>query len=493
MAFNSFVFWIVFPFIFGIYWLIPSKFNQWRKVFLVLASYLLYMNWKPAFAVVLLGVTLVTYWGGQIFSLEFKDNSLKSVQEFKSSCIGKRTSSSAKRKKLVWRFALLALLPLLVFKYYNFLNDSLSDGLAVVGLHFAMPGLNWAVPVGISFFTFQAVGYMLDVYHGRVKAEKNLLDYVLFVSFFPQVTSGPISTAEDLMPQIKATHKFDYEQGKQGLKYLLWGMFIKLVIADRLGLFVDTVYANYVHYSGATCFVASVFYTLQIYCDFAGYSLMAIGIARTLGFNLIDNFRRPYLAVSITDFWKRWHISLTRWLTRQVYIPLGGSRCSKARTYWNIFVTFLVSGIWHGANWTFIFWGVMHGVLQIIEKALGWQKYEGKNWTVRVVRIGVTFLLVNFAWIFFRMPDVESAFNMINQMFSNWGQLRLNDLNGTIWLILGLSLSMLFFKDIRDEFLCSKLRFVEFWPVRWAVYVALFCMILTFGVLDGGQFIYVSF
>lgn len=478
MAFNSFSFWLVFPFIFGLYWLIPSKYNQWRKVFLVVASYLLYMNWKPAFALVLLGVTLVTYWGGQVLHVQGEGFTVK---------------DSSRRKRLACCYVLLGLLPLLVFKYYNFLNDSISTGLASVGLQFAMSGLNWAVPVGISFYTFQAVGYMLDVYHGRVKAEKNLLDYLLFVSFFPQVISGPISTAEDLIPQIKATHKFDYEQGKQGLKHILWGMFIKLVIADRLGLFVDTVYANYVHYSGATCFVASVFYTLQIYCDFAGYSLMAIGIARTLGFNLINNFRRPYLAVSVTDFWKRWHISLTRWLTHQVYIPLGGSRCSKLRTYWNIFVTFLVSGIWHGANWTFIVWGVMHGVLQIIEKSLGWQKYEGKNWVVRVVRIGVTFLFVNFAWIFFRMPDIGSAFNMISRMYSKWGLLRLNDLNGTIWLILGLSLGILFFKDMRDEFFCSKMRFIESWPVRWIVYVALFCMILTYGVLDGGQFIYVSF
>ena len=221
-----------------------------------LASYLLFMNWKPAFAVVLLGVTLITYWGGQVLQVKV----------------------CSKRERLIWLFAFLGLLPLLVFKYYNFLNDSLSAGLRQIGLKFAMPGLNWAVPVGISFFTFQAVGYLLDVYHGRVKAERNLLDYVLFVSFFPQVTSGPISTAEELMPQIKATHLFDYEQGKQGLKQLLWGMFIKLVIADRLGLFVDTVYDNYIHYSGATCFVASLFYSLQIYCDFAGYFLMAIGI-----------------------------------------------------------------------------------------------------------------------------------------------------------------------------------------------------------------------
>lgn len=477
MAFNSFSFWLIFPFIFGIYWLIPAKWNLWRKMFLVLASYLLYMNWKPAFAIVLFGVTLITYWGGQV--LQVKDEELE--------------ANASRRKHLVWLFALLGLLPLLVFKYYNFLNDSLTVALAATGLKFAMPGLNWAVPVGISFFTFQAVGYMLDVYHGRAKAEKNLLDYVLFVSFFPQVTSGPISSAEELMPQIKAIHKFDYEQGMQGLKYLLWGMFIKLVIADRLGLFVDTVYANYVHYSGATCFVASVFYTLQIYCDFAGYSLMAIGIARTLGFNLIDNFRRPYFAVSITDFWKRWHISLTRWLTKQVYIPLGGSRCSKPRTYWNIFVTFLVSGIWHGANWTFIFWGVMHGMLQIIEKALGWQKYEGKNWAVKIVRITITFLLVNFAWVFFRMPNIADAFEMIGCMFARTGVPNLADYGTSPLFMTAVGLILLIFKDLRDEFFPSSFAFMNNKVVRWTIYVALFCLILNFGVLDGGSFIYVSF
>lgn len=471
MPFNSFSFWLVFPFIFGLYWLIPAKYNQWRKVFLVLVSYLLYMNWKPAFAIVLLGVTLITYWGG--IKLENKKANGK--------------------KGLAWLFALLAVLPLLVFKYYNFLNDSLSQGLAAIGLKFAMPGLNWAIPVGISFFTFQAVGYMLDVYHGKTNAEKNILDYVLFVSFFPQVTSGPISTANELLPQIKATHIFDYEQGKQGLKFLLWGMFIKLVVADRLGLFVDTVYANYIHYNGATCFVASLFYTLQIYCDFAGYSLMAIGIARTLGFNLHDNFRRPYFAISITDFWKRWHITLTRWLTQHIYIPLGGNRCSKARNYWNIFVTFLVSGIWHGANWTFIVWGCMHGVLQIVEKALGWQKYEGNNGFVKAIRILVTFLLVNFAWIFFRMPDIVSASAVVGKIFTSFGMPDLSGLDIFAKLILVIGIVILIFKDVKDEFMPTKFAFLQNGFFRWSIYIVLFAMILSLGVLDSGQFIYVNF
>ena len=468
MSFTSINFWLIFPLIFVFYWAIPSKWNIWRKVLLLILSYLLYMNWKPSFAIVLLGITLITYWGGILFDGD-------------------------RNKKMIWPISLLGLLPLLVFKYYNFLNDSISAGLASVGLQFTLSGLNWAIPVGISFFTFQAVGYMLDVYHGRVKAEKNMLDYLLFVSFFPQVMSGPISKADELLPQIKTPHKFDYEQGKQGLKFLLWGMFIKLVIADRLGLFVDTVYANYIHYSGSTCFVASIFYTLQIYCDFAGYSLMAIGIARTLGFDLINNFRRPYLAVSITDFWRRWHISLTRWLTQQVYIPLGGSRCSTARTYRNIFVTFLVSGIWHGANWTFIVWGVMHGIFQIIEKALGWQKYEGHNWAVLTVRICVTFLLVNFAWIFFRMPDFTSAGTVIAKIFTNFGTLDFSGLDIFAKLILVIGLVALIFKDIKDEYLTTRFAFLQKSFYRWTIYIALFAMILTLGVLDSGQFIYVNF
>lgn len=473
MPFNSFSFWLVFPFIFGLYWLIPARYARWRKVFLLVAGYLLYLNWKPAFALVLLGVTGITFAGGLLLE---------------------KQEQPARRRRLAWLFALLGLLPLLVFKYYNFLNDSLSACMEVAGLHFALPGLNWAVPVGISFYTFVAVGYMLDVYHGRVKAERDLLDYALFVSFFPAVTSGPISTAEELMPQIKAVHHFDGVQARQGLKLLLWGMFLKVFVADRLGLFVDGVFANFVHYDGATCFLASVFYTVQIYGDFAGYSLMAVGIAKTLGFDLVDNFRRPYLAVSVTDFWRRWHISLTRWLTRQVYIPLGGNRCSRARNCLNILVTFLVSGLWHGAHWTFVVWGVLHGLLLIMERTLGWRKYEGGNLAVRWARIGITFLAVNFAWVFFRMPDLADAFAMIGRMFSGWQGVEMSAFGSTTNMVLSLiGILILAFKDIRDEFLPVRFAWLRKPVVRWSVYVALFTLILAFGVLDSGQFIYVNF
>lgn len=466
MAFNSFNFWLVFPLLFGLYWLIPSRFPSYKKWYLIIISYLLYMNWKPAFAVVLLFVTCITFYGAKTLSVEDKK----------------------RRYGMIWIFALLSLLPLLVFKYYNFINESITNGLEYMGLHFSMPGLNWAVPVGISFFTFQAVGYLFDVYYKRIEAEKSLTDYVLFVSFFPQVTSGPISKASELLPQIKNPQPFNYEQGVAGLKLLLWGMFLKTVIADRMGMYVDSIYPNFIHYSGKICLLGSFFYTMQIYADFAGYSFMAMGIAKTLGYNLINNFRRPYFSLSVTDFWRRWHISLSRWLKDYVYIPMGGSRCSKIRNYWNIFVTFLVSGIWHGANWTFIVWGVMHGLAQIIEKALGLQKYEGKNMVVKTFRIVCTFMVINFAWIFFRMPTLNDACGLIVRIFSHFGDsCSLADYKLSVLLAIPL------FKDVYDEWFVGKLQALNRPIVRMLVYVFLFVCILLLGILSSGQFIYVNF
>lgn len=464
MPFNSFNFWLVFPFIFSFYWLIPSKYAAIKKWYLILVSYLLYMNWKPAFAIVLFYVTCITFLGGWLFE---KYN---------------------KRKQVVWVLGVLSLLPLLIFKYYNFINDNVIAGLERIGLHFAMPGLNWAIPVGISFFTFQAVGYLFDLYYKRIEAEKSFTDYVLFVSFFPQVTSGPISKASELLPQIKNPIPFNYEQGVTGLKLLLWGMFLKVVIADRMGMYVDSIYPNYIHYSGKICLLGSLFYTMQIYADFAGYSFMAMGIAKTLGYNLINNFRRPYFSLSVTDFWRRWHISLSRWLKDYVYIPMGGSRCSKIKNYWNIFVTFLVSGIWHGANWTFIVWGIMHGLAQIIEKALHWQRYDGHSMIVKTIKILFTFLIVNFAWIFFRMSTLQDAWGLIGRIFTNFTDpCSLADYKLSILLLIPL------FKDVYDEWFVGKLGKLNCSFVRMSVYVFLFVMILLLGILSSDQFIYVNF
>ena len=484
MTFNSFIFWLVFPCIFAIYWMLPntagggdfklrdksvklSVFHP-RNLFLILVSYLLYANWKPAYTLILLGITLLTYVGARF--IEAKEEHRK--------------------RGIIITLATLVLIPLLVFKYYNFVNESVWSLLSSVGLRYELHGLNWAIPVGISFYTFQALGYLFDVYYKRTVAEKSLIDYTLFVCFFPQIFSGPISKADELLPQIKQERKFDYNQGVQGLKFLLWGMFLKLVLADRLGLYVDKVVADYTMYTGGTCMLAAVFYSLQIYGDFAGYSLMAIGVAKTLGFDLINNFNRPYFADSITGFWKRWHISLTRWLTQQVYIPLGGSRCSKLKNYWNILVTFLVSGIWHGANWTFIVWGLIHGFVQIIEKALGLNKKESKG-VVRFIRIICTFVLVTIAWVFFRMPTIGDAVQIIGHWFTGFGMPEV--LSVTNFAIYVMAIVIVFFKESREEFYPGKFRFLNNRYVKWAEYVTIFCLILLCGALDSGSFIYGSF
>ena len=482
MVYNSFFFLICFPLVFLLYYLIPAKFKQARNLFLLVVSYALYIRWKPTLALVLLGVTIVTYWGGWLLDCEEKE--------------GLEENAARRRKRLVWLFAILGLLPLLVFKYYNFLNESISAGLSAIGLQIGLQGLNWAVPIGISFYTFQAVGYVLDVYHGRIRAEKNLLDYSLFVSFFPSILAGPINKASLVLPQIKNLRQyFDYGKAVEGLKMLLWGMFMKVVVADRVGLYVDTVLPNYMNYTGVTCFAASIFYSIQIYADFAGYSLMAIGVGKTLGFELTENFRRPYFAFSVTDFWHRWHISLSTWLKDYVYIPLGGSRCSKLRNYWNIFITFLVSGIWHGANWTFIVWGCMHGVCQIIEKALGLQKISSTSGWIRAVRIIVTFLIVNFAWIFFRMPSLGDAVSVVGRIFdlSLPMTLYIAPMPTPPMILIGCLL--LFLKDIRDEFFPGKILLMnnKVAIIRWLTYASMIVIILLMGVFGSDQFIYANF
>ncbi len=479
MVYNSFFFIVCFPLVFLLYYVIPAKFKQARNLFLLTVSYALYIRWKPAFALILFGVTLFTYLGGLL---------LEEKEELDSNL-------SKRRKRLVWLFTLLGLLPLIIFKYYNFLNDSICSGLDSLGISFSLPGLNWAIPIGISFFTFQAVGYMLDIYHNRLKAEKNFIDYALFVSFFPSIISGPINKASLVMPQIKNLRVyFDYNKAVEGLKMLLWGMFMKVVVADRVGLYVDTVLPFYQNYSGLTCFTASVFYTIQIYADFAGYSLMAIGVGKVLGFELTENFRRPYFAVSVTDFWRRWHISLSTWLKDYVYIPLGGSRCSKLRNYWNIFVTFLVSGIWHGANWTFIVWGVWHGIFQIIEKALGQQKCE-YGWFGKTIKIIITFLLVNFAWIFFRMPTLSDAVGVIRNIFDFSQPLSVDVGSRHIFLLMIMGTVILFVKDFTDEYMPGRYKFFDskYTVVRWTSYFMVLILILLTGVFDAGQFIYANF
>ncbi len=471
MIYNSFNFLVIFPLIFILYYAIPAKNKNARNVFLLTVSYLLYINWTPVYALILAFVTFVTY--GCAIKLK----------------------NSKRPKVLLVLGILISLLPLLFFKYFTFVNESIRDLLSLVGLRCRLAGLNWAIPVGISFYTFQALGYFWDVYYKRINAEKDILTYALFVSFFPSILSGPINKASLVIPQIRNLRPyFDYKRAVEGLKYLLWGMFMKVVVADRVALYVDTIFPNYLNYSGLTCFVASVFYSIQIYSDFAGYSFMAIGVGKILGFELTENFRRPYFSVSVTDFWRRWHISLSTWLKDYVYIPLGGSRCSRIRSYWNIFVTFLVSGIWHGANWTFVVWGILHGLFQIIEKILGQQKCE-YGLIGKAIKICITFLLVNFAWIFFRMPTLTDAYGFVLRIFDFSQPVDFDMGSRHIFLLMIIGTVILLIKDFYDEFYPNQIRLfnhpIAF--VRWFCYTSIMVLILLTGVFDAGQFIYANF
>lgn len=390
---------------------------------------------------------------------------------------------------MIWFGAVLSLLPLLVFKYFNFITDAGASALAWIGIDTAPSGLNWVVPLGLSFYTFQALGYLWDVYYQKIHAEKNFLDYMLFVAFFPQILCGPISKAEELLPQIKESKKFEYTQAVCGLRYLLWGMFLKVVFADRLGIYVDTIFADPLHFTGSSNLLAAIFYSLQIYGDFAGYSFMALGVAKLLGYDIIKNFNRPYFATSISQFWKRWNISLTRWLTTYIYIPQGGSRKGKIRTYWNVMLTFLVSGIWHGANWTFIFWGMIHGTAQCVEKFIGINKPEKNKWLI-FPRVMLTFIVVTFAWIFFRLPSIKLGWDVVNHIFS-FGMPHIHR-NTFFYLIL--VIPIVFGIEYIKEYHIKLYRLcMSKSVVRWVSYIFLFMLILWFGVLDSGQFIYVSF
>lgn len=471
MIYNSFNFIIIFPLIFLLYYVIPARYGKARNIFLLAASYLLYLQWKPVYALVLLGITAITYCGALMIE------------------------KSQRPKRALVTTIVATLLPMGFFKYYNFLNDSISSFLASVGLQFHLPGLNWAIPVGISFFSLTAVGYVYDVYKKKNEAEKDFLNYALFISFFPCILSGPINRGWQFLPQLKNLRPyFDYAKAVEGLKMILWGMFMKVAVADRIFLYVDKVLPDYSHYTGVTCLVAAVLYSIQLYADFAGYSLMAIGVGKTLGLEIAQNFKRPYFAVSVSDFWGRWHISLSFWLRDYVYIPLGGSRCSKLKNYRNLFLTFFVSGIWHGANWTWIIWGCWHGLFVVLEKIFNQQKCRYGNFG-RAVKILITFVLVCFTRIFSGVPTLSDSLGILSRIFDS-------SLPATLFLptntdiLLGLTgIAMIFIKDFFDEFLPDRLKLFDNKSafIRRSCYVVVFAMIMLSGVFAADQFIYVKF
>lgn len=456
MLFNSFLFLIFFPSVCLVYFLLPFRL---RNLFLLAASYYFYMNWEPVYAVLILISTGITWLSGILMERWH-------------------------RRKLILTLSLVSNLGILfLFKYYNFINESVFQLFRLWGIRWEIQGLNWLLPVGISFYTFQAIGYTIDVYRRTLAAERNFLTYALFVSFFPQLVAGPIERAANLLPQFKAKHPFQPEEMVGGLRLMLWGMFMKVVVADRISQYVDAVYNNYTEHSGSSLLLATVLFAIQIYCDFGGYSLVAIGAAKVMGFRLMENFRRPYFASSVTDFWRRWHISLSTWFKDYVYIPLGGNRVGRCRHYFNLLVTFLVSGLWHGANWTFVIWGGLHGMFQVVEKTVR-VRFWGKAF--------FTFLLVDFAWIFFRSANMGQACTVIHKIATDaTGPLFIHK---TVLMYVFIGVSVLMLHDVLKEYYQSALeRMMKYRGMRWGIYLSLILLILAIGVFDGGQFIYFQF
>ena len=332
-------------------------------------------------------------------------------------------------------------------------------------------------------------------FKGEIKAEKNFIVFTAYLTFFPQLLAGPIDRAKNLIPQLRQKTKFDGFVVADGLKLILWGYFLKLVFADRACIYVDAVYDNIYHHNGTSILLAAFLYSFQIYCDFAGYSLISIGCAKTMGISVPDNFRRPYFAVSISDLWKRWHISLTSWFTNYVYFPLGGNRCSRLRNYTNIMIVFLMSGLWHGAAWNFIIWGGIHGAIQIVEKYLGLAKRQCVNNIERVVRILLTFTLATFAWIFFRLTSFEEAMYAISKIFTSYGMpFTSRDATPALEHCV-LALSIIFIKEFTDEYMSGKfsLLYSKNVVIRYVSFVFLVVLILLLGVFDNSQFIYMQF
>lgn len=400
MVFNSVQFILFFPIVVGVLLVVPKAL---RIGWLLIASYYFYMCWNPVYALLLGFSTLTTYFTG--IALE------------------KRREEKYK-KRIVAICCLVNLGILFIFKYFNFSIDSINWILNSMEREAISSRLDLLLPVGISFYTFQAIGYIIDVYRNG-KAEHDLIKYALFVSFFPQLGSGPIERSKNIFPQLEALktrNLWEYDRIKNGTLLLLWGMFQKVVIADRLALYVDTVYNNYTEYGLLVIFTAIILYSFQIYCDFAGYSNMARGVAQVIGINIMENFKCPYFATNIQEFWRRWHISLTSWFRDYLYIPLGGNRKGKFRKQLNILIVFAISGLWHGASWNYVIWGIMHGVMQVIHNIFRkFAKVKEESFSTKLRNGVCTFGFVTVAWLFFRVTSMEQLFGLLSQMTSELG------------------------------------------------------------------------
>lgn len=474
MLFNSLSYAIFLPLVFIIYWLLP---NKYRWILLLIASYYFYMSWNAKYVFLIFITTFTSYLCAILIE------------------------KKPEHKKLILTITLLVCLGILfVFKYFNFFFESINY---LLGNKLHSVTLNLLLPVGISFYTFQTLSYCIDVYRGNIKAEKHFGYYATFVSFFPQLVAGPIERPDNLLPQLRKEKEFDYNKAVYGLKLMTVGFFKKIVIADNLAYYVDMVYNDLSYYQGFALVLAAFFFTIQIYCDFSGYSDIAKGSAKLLNIDLMDNFKTPYFSTTIKEFWSRWHISLSSWFKDYVYIPLGGNRCSKLRHYFNLLATFLVSGLWHGANITFVIWGGIHGLLQILEDIFHIKKNTKTysfSWFIRVILV---FMLMSITWVFFRASNLHDALYIFRHMFDGITNLRSYIVSGLysfgvkapyLLTMLAIYLIPLFIIDyINVKYDALTILNNKPIAIRYLAYFVLLLMILLLHYVGEVNFIYFQF
>lgn len=505
MLFNSVPFLVFFPAVLIVHYILPKRV---RYLWLLAASYYFYMSWNPAYALLILTSTAVTYLSG-LWIARCRERAVE----------GARAPLWLRSKTCVVVSLVINLGILFFFKYYTFAAESLVMLFNGVGVSWQPPRVDVLLPVGISFYTFQALSYTMDVYRGEVRAERNFFRYALFVSFFPQLVAGPIERSGNLLDQLKQPARFSPENFKSGALVMLWGYFQKMVIADRAAVLVNQVYGQYQAYAGYSLWVATVVFAVQIYCDFGGYSAIAIGAAKILGIDLMQNFRQPYLATSVGDFWRRWHISLSTWFRDYLYIPLGGNRKGVARRYLNLMITFLFSGLWHGASWNYVLWGGLNGLFQIVGDAKNRlvRRLEGKRrdkrplvgrdcFSYRLLQRLLTFGLICLTWVFFRADSIADALNILTRMLTvhnPWifldeslyamglSRLELGVLLVGVAVLLAVDIAHEHGVSLRERLAVQNMAF------RWAAYVAAVLVILLFGIYgtgyDAAQFIYFQF
>ena len=487
MLVNSIIFWAFFFVVLIPYFSILRKISRWQNLWILVASYFFYgyADWKMLG--LLVGATVVFY----ALALAISHSQRSKVESQRDSVEGQRS------KVLMVLGVVLGAGMLLYFKYTNFFLEQFSALFNMMGLHTNWSTFKILVPIGISFFTFKLIAYVVEVYKGNIEPTRDIITFAAYIAFFPTIMSGPIDSPKMFIPQLEKPRWWNNEMVLEGLKRVLWGMFLKMCIADKISPYTDSVFNNYYHHSGITIILVSVLYTFQIYTDFCGYSEMAIGVSQVMGIKVTENFKRPYFCTNVGDFWRRWHMSLMNWFRDYIYIPMGGSRCSKAKMYWNTMVVFMVSGLWHGANWTFIIWGAYHGALVCLYKltrsngltAVQRSKVEGqRSMFKKYGSILFVFVLVTIGWMVFRCDTFQQFFGMLGRftapggLFFSWA------------LTAILPICIMLFKELKDEegwnihLIHSKNLYVQ------AVSIALLIVYIFYtGELNGAQFIYFQF